>query len=194
MPRAGLSRAAVTDLALAVADDAGPGGFEALTLAAVAARAGVAVPSLYKHVAGLPDLCREVALRAIEDFTAAIRAAADAAPGAEALRTVARAIRAYALRHPARYAAVQAAPGLGDDDGPLSAASAQVVAVLAESLAGAGIAAPDPDAQVHLLRGLRAAVHGFVDLELRGGFGLPQDRDESFEHLLSVLVAGLGAP
>lgn len=192
MPRAGLNRAAVVDLAQAVADDAGAGGFDALTLAAVAARAGVAVPSLYKHVEGLPDLRREVALRAVEDFTAGVHEAFAAGTPSDALRTAARAVRSYALRRPARYAAVQEAPSLGDlPDGRLSAASAQAVVVLAEALGGAP-AAPGSDEQVHLVRVVRAAVHGFVDLELRGGFGLPVNRDASFEHLLDVLARGLG--
>lgn len=202
MPRAGLSRAAVIDLAEAVADDGGPGGFDALTLAAVASRAGVAVPSLYKHVDGLPDLRREVALRGVEHFTAHVRSAVastGARRRADALRTAGRAMRAYALDHPARYAAVQAAPALGDlPDGRLSAASAQAVAVLAEALrdavptrAGATDGAAS-DAEVHVVRLVRAAVHGFVDLELRGGFALPQDRDATFERLLDVLVTGLG--
>ncbi|KGM16595.1 hypothetical protein N867_18195, partial [Actinotalea fermentans ATCC 43279 = JCM 9966 = DSM 3133] len=72
MPRAGLNRAAVVDLAQAVADEAGPGGFDGLTLAAVAARAGVAVPSLYKHVDGLVDLRRELAWRAATEFAEAL--------------------------------------------------------------------------------------------------------------------------
>lgn len=202
MPRVGLSRAAVIDLARAVADDAGPGGFEGLTLAAVAARAGVAVPSLYKHVHGLADLRREVALRAVEDFTATTRASVAERPPADAVRAAARAIRAYALRHPARYAAVQAAPALGDlPDGRLSAASGQAAAVLSDALRAAvlarrpGAGAPaftSTDAEVHVVRVVRAGVHGFVDLELRGGFGLPQDRDASFELLVDVLVMGLG--
>lgn len=202
MPRAGLSRSAVVDLAEAVADDAGPGGFDSLTLAAVASRAGVAVPSLYKHVDGLPDLRREVALRGVEHFTAHVRSAVvSTGPHrpADALRTAGRAVRAYALEHPARYAAVQAAPALGDlPDGRLSAASAEAVAVLADAVRATAATRtgstgdPASDAEVHVVRLVRAAVHGFVDLELRGGFALPQDRDASFEQLLDVLVAGLG--
>ena len=203
MPRAGLSRAVVVELAQATADDAGPGGFDSLTLAAVAARAGVAVPSLYKHVDGLPDLRREVALRAVEDFAATVHATI-ATQRSDALRTAARAIRAYALRWPARYAAVQEAPALGDlPDARLSAATARAVVVLAEALGAAVLADPTTEGagapaalrtedDVHRVRLVRAAVHGFVDLELRGGFGMPTDRDASFERLLDVLARGLG--
>ena len=57
MPRAGLSRDAVVALAVELLD-ADP--HAPVTLAAVAGRAGVAVPSLYKHVrslAGIQCLC-----------------------------------------------------------------------------------------------------------------------------------------
>jgi hypothetical protein len=37
-------------------------------------------------------------------------------------------------------------------------------------------------------------VHGFVVLEAGGGFGLPEDLDESFRHLVDVVIAGLHAP
>jgi len=53
MPRAGLSSDAVVAIPLDVVDGEGPA---ALTLAAVAVRAGVATPSLYKHVASLAGL------------------------------------------------------------------------------------------------------------------------------------------
>lgn len=206
MPRAGLSRTAVVDLAQAVADQAGSGGFDGLTLAAVAARAGVAVPSLYKHVHGLPDLRRELAWRAAVEFadtladSVANSVASPVAAGspAEALRAAGRAVRAYALAHPARYAAVQAAPTLGDlPDARLSVASRRVVMVLTEALRGAVTAQSDKagadpeETGVHVVRVVRAAIHGFVDLELHGGFALPEDLERSFGLLLDVLVAGL---
>lgn len=192
MPRAGLSRRAVVDLALAVVDDGGPDGFAELTLAAVAGRAGVAVPSLYKHVGGLPDLRREVAVRALEEFGEHVLAAVAESTGGAAIRAVGHAVRDYARRHPGRYAAVQAAPTLGGD-GRLEAAATAAVRVLASALGPGEPTGADDDA-VHVVRAVRAAVHGFVDLELRGGFGMPQDRDASFARLLDVLAAGLGVP
>ena len=64
MPRAGLSRAAVVELGAQLADETGP---DRLTLAGVAARAGVRLPSLYKHVGGLDDLQRGVAVLALRE-------------------------------------------------------------------------------------------------------------------------------
>ena len=69
MPRAGLSTDGVVDVALAIVDEQGP---EALSLSVVAARAGVAAPSLYKHVASVAELRSRVA--------AAVRAASWPAP------------------------------------------------------------------------------------------------------------------
>src|SRR5690606_6751367 len=71
VPRAGLSHDAVVRLAVEVVDEAGATGFADLTLAKVAARAGVAAPSLYKHVGSLADLRREVAVLAVRLQTAA---------------------------------------------------------------------------------------------------------------------------
>ena len=51
-PRAGLSADRVTALALEIVDRDGP---DALTLARVAESAGVATPSLYKHIGGLAE-------------------------------------------------------------------------------------------------------------------------------------------
>ena len=59
MPRAGLTRARVASVAADVADEVG---LERLTLAAVAQRLGVSGPALYKHVAGLDALQRDVAV------------------------------------------------------------------------------------------------------------------------------------
>lgn len=186
MPRAGLTRDAVVRLAVDVVEERG---LDALSLAAVAQRAGVAVPSLYKHVAGLPDLRRAVAV-------VAVRALAEALDGASDLHEVGRAVRRHAHLHPGLYAAAQSPALHPEPDGEagradadeLAARSAQVVALVA---AGLGPGERTAEEQVHAVRALRAAVHGFVDLELTGGFGLPEDVDASFERLLDALVRGL---
>jgi AcrR family transcriptional regulator len=203
VPRAGLSPQAVVDLALEVVDDGGPSGWADLGLSAVAHRAGVAVPSLYKHVDGLPALRASVAARCVEELTAAMRAAVaggptngerptthdDPAPrapalkGAEALRALADATRAYALAHPGRYRAVQGAEAT--TLGERAAAPALLVAHAVEEL---GLPA---DRWVDQVRAVRAGVHGFVELELGGGFGMPEDVDASFRYLVDALVRGL---
>lgn len=189
MARAGLSREGVTALALRVVDGGGTQGFADLTLAKVAAAAGVATPSLYKHVGSLADLRRAVALVAVNDLTRATAAATIGRSGPDALSALAWAVRDFAREHPGRYAAIQLSPDLGAaDDDPLSLAGAETIAVIVAVLRGFDL----PEARtVDAIRAVRSAVHGFVSLELLGGFGLPDDVDHSFEVLVRLLVAGI---
>ena len=48
-------------------------------------------------------------------------------------------------------------------------------------------------AETHQIRAFRSLAHGFVSLELAGGFGLPVDIDESFRHLIALFIAALRA-
>lgn len=191
MARAGLSAEAVTRIALDLVDAGGPTGFADLTLAKVAAEAGVATPSLYKHVGSLAALRREVAVLAVRDLTEAVVRASLGRSGPAAVRALADAMRDFARAHPGRYAAVQVAADPADPAAAeLAAAGAEVVGVMAAVLRGFDL--PE-DRAVDAVRAVRAGVHGFVTLELGGGFRLPQDLDRSFAVLVDMLVAGVEA-
>src|SRR5688572_33234920 len=97
---------------MTVADDVG---FDRLSLAAIAARVGVRLPSLYKHVESLDSLRREVTLRALDDLAAAVSPAVAGRSGEEALRALAGAYRDHGRRHPGGYAATVRAPRSGDE-------------------------------------------------------------------------------
>ena len=189
MPRAGLSRAAVTAVALDLVDEGGVSGFERLTLAAVAGRAGVAVPSLYKHVSSLDDLRRLIAIESLGELTRLLAAATIGRSGREAVSEAADALRGFARAHPGRYAATQVAPSLSDpEDAGLAAAAAETIGVLAAVLRGFGL--PE-ESTVDAIRMLRSGIHGFVTLELGGGFGLPDDLDRSFRVLIAAITDAL---
>ena len=189
MPRAGLSRAAVVDAALAVVDGGGATGFADLTLAAVASRVGVAVPSLYKHVGGLPDLRRGVALVSIADLTAELTAAMAGQRGPAAVRAMATAVRDFAHRTPGRYAATQVATWVHDPaSGELRDAGGAAGEAIAASLRELGLPA---ERTVDAVRVVRAGLHGFIRLELDGGFGMPDDVGASFDYLVATLTNGL---
>lgn len=173
-----------------VADEAG---LDRLTLAAVAQRLGVALPSLYKHVRGSDDLLASLAVVATHELGAALLDAAAGRAGTDALRSVAGAYRGYALAHPGRYAATVRAPA-ADDTAALAAAT-DVFRTVASVLRGYGIA--DDDDAIDATRAIRSALHGFVALELAGGFGMPRDVDRSFVRLvdgLDTLLAGWRRP
>jgi len=183
MPRAGLSTAAVVAAAAEIADAEG---LDRLTLARVAAAAGVRTPSLYNHVESLDDVRRRVALLALRDLAEALRDAAVGRAGDDALAATADAYRAYARRHPGRYAATQRAPAEGDE--AMRAAATGAVDVVLAILRGYGL---EGDDAIHAARGVRSALHGFVALEAGGGFGIPVDLDESYARMVRALARGL---
>ena len=197
MPRAGLDPQVVVRAAADLADEIG---YDALTLTAVASRLNVAVPSLYKHVRSLNDLRRGIALMAVEELGIAMGAAVeeaqarrgasngagDAGEATSDIEALAVAYRRYALDHPGRYAAtVRAAPA---DDRELRAASDATVRIALDVLEARGLRGDD---LVHGARAMRAALHGFADLEGAGGFGLPQEVDRSFEWMVRTFEDGL---
>jgi AcrR family transcriptional regulator len=175
----------VVDAALAIVDDSGA---DALTLTRVAERTGVAPPSLYKHVAGLPAVRRLVRLRVLAEFDEATRAATLGRAGEEALRALATAYRDYLRAHPHRYPFLEAAPDPGDPEE--QAMAARVVEVPFAVLRGYGLTG---SAAVHATRCLRSAIHGFTRLEASGGFGLPEDIETTFAHLLDMVSHSVSA-
>ena len=185
MPRRGLSRAAVVETAARLADR---DGYDALTLGAVAAEVGVRPPSLYNQVEGLAGLRRELALAGLADLGEHIRDAAVGRAGEDALLALADAYRAYAREHPGVYRALQRAPEPSDDE--MSAAGARLLEPVFAVLAGIGL---EGDAGIHAARALRSAMHGFVELERVGGFGIDLDLDASYRFLIRAVAAGLDA-
>ncbi|MEV5714125.1 TetR/AcrR family transcriptional regulator [Amycolatopsis mediterranei] len=182
-PRAGLTTEAVVDLAIALVDESGP---EELTLAKIAHRAGVAAPSLYKHVENLAGLRRLIDLRVVKEMAEALRTAATGREGGDAVAAIADAYRHYLQNHPHRTGALTAAPDRGDAE--LSTATHAVAEVVFAVLRPFSF---DHARSVHATRCIRAAVHGFAGLEASGGFGRPEDVGESFEVLKKILVQGL---
>jgi AcrR family transcriptional regulator len=181
--RARLSPDRVVDAALTIVDESGP---DALTLARVAGRTGVATPSLYKHVDGLAALRRLVRLRAVAELDEALRAATLGRAGEDAVRALATAYRDYLRAYPHRHRFLEVAP----NDPQTTSAVGRVVEVAAAAMSGYGLSGSDA---VHAIRCLRAAVHGFAHLEAIGGFGLPEDIDTTFAHLLDMISAGVSA-
>lgn len=155
-------------------------GAEALTLALVAKEVGVATPSLYKHVGGLDDLRSRVSAAATIQLAKALAEATVGLAGRDALVALATTYRSYAAEHPGLYPLTQVAPTSDDH----RRAASETVAVVAAALNDYAI---DRERRTDAIRMVRAALHGFVDLECRGGFGLPEDPTSSFDLLVDAL-------
>ncbi|MGW4793282.1 TetR-like C-terminal domain-containing protein, partial [Nonomuraea sp. NPDC004297] len=87
--------------------------------------------------------------------------------------------------HPHRYSALIQSPEPQTVD-----AGARLLTIITATLRAYGM---EDSAAVHATRCLRAAVHGFSVLEAEGGFGLPENLDDSYDLLIEVIIAGLHA-
>ncbi|MET8305897.1 WHG domain-containing protein [Micromonospora sp. NPDC005173] len=179
MPRVGLNQQTLVREAARLADEVG---LPQLTLAALASRLGVALPSLYKHVRGADALSQKLSALATTELATDLTTAAAGRAGGDALRAMADAYRGYAQRHPGRYPTTLRAPDPADPEHVV--AGERAVGAIYAVLRGYGLTADDA---VDATRALRSALHGFVSLEAAGGFGLPREVDRSYHQL----VAGL---
>jgi AcrR family transcriptional regulator len=177
-----LTTAKVVDAALDLVDEQG---VEGLTLAAVAARTGVATPSLYKHVASLGELRGHVGLRVLEDMTDRCTHTVLGLSGDQAVEALMRAYRSYVQEHPKRYAAAPMDP-LHDE--LQQAAGVKFVEVILATLRQYGLEGSDA---IHATRRLRVIVHGFASIESSGGFGLPEGLDDTYDQLVRMYLNDL---
>lgn len=173
----------VTTTAVALADEYG---FDGVTLAAVAERLGIRIPSLYNHVSGLAGLRYHMSVWATKAVSDAIRRAAFGKAGGNALIEVAVAYRRFAHEHPGVYRTTLRAPA--PDEPELAEAAKDLLDLLLAALEPYRLSETE---MLHTVRGLRSVVHGFIDLEILGGFAMALDRDESFERLVRGYIAGI---
>jgi AcrR family transcriptional regulator len=166
-------------------------GLPALTMQRVAAAVGVRAPSLYKRVRDRAALVRLIADDALRELAEALeRASAGGAAGdarAE-LRAQAATFRAFAHTHPATYRLLFAPlPEAWRPDAELNRRASEPLLRTAEALAG----------RAHALeagRTITAWAHGFVSMELAGGFRLGGDVERAYAFGLERLIAALAAP
>ncbi|MEU7978704.1 TetR-like C-terminal domain-containing protein [Micromonospora sp. NPDC049081] len=183
MPRAGLT----TDVVVARGAqllEAHPA--DELTLAALADSLGVRVPSLYKHIDGLPGLRRGIMLRAKANLSATVARACIGRARDDAVRSLAAAYRTWARQHPMQYPMTIRAPEPDDvEDQQASAAALQVIYSV---LAGYQLLGDDA---IDATRFLRSVIHGFVSLETVGAFKLAADLERSYDRAVNSMLTAL---
>jgi AcrR family transcriptional regulator len=173
----------VVEEAARLADEVG---LDKLTLARLAQRLGVALPSLYKHIRGLDALLQKVSALSTAELAGQLGDAAVGRSGTDALRALTATYREYAHRHPGRCLTTQWVPD-SEDPHHVKAGDRAVGAVYAV-LRGYGLSGDDA---VDATRAVRSALHGFIVLENSGGFGLPRDIDRSFDRMVTALDIAL---
>jgi len=160
-------------------------GLEGLTMQSVAERVGVKAPSLYKRVESRAHLIKLVAEDVIADLTTTLEASVRGEDAWEDAVALARAFRRFAHRNPGAYGLIFST--LPEEIRPGAehlAAASQSVLRTASSLSG-------PENALEAARTLTAWAHGFVTLELSGGFHLGGDVDKAFDFGVSRLAKAL---
>jgi AcrR family transcriptional regulator len=181
MARAGLSTERLAAAGAELADEVG---FEQVTLSALAKRFDVKVASLYSHLRNSHDLRVRIALRALEELADRAAEALAGRAGKDALVALANVYRDYAREHPGRYAAARLPL-----DPETAAASAGVRQAQLMRAVLRGYRLPEVE-QTHAVRLLGSVFHGFVSLELAGGFShSAPDSQESWTRALDGLDA-----
>lgn len=158
-------------------------GIDGLSMNDLAAALGIRAPSLYAHVDGLHAVRRLLALHGLAELERGVARLTAGKSGADAVRALMNGYRNFARKNPGVYAAMLPTPPR--TDGAWREGVDRLVQTLVASLHGYRLEGPD---RVHVLRGLRSVVHGFVSLESSGALNNPVSRDASFEWLVEAFL------
>ena len=139
-------------------------GADAVSLRAVARRAGVSAMAPYRHYPDKEGLLAAVAVQGFDGLRGVLRAADDAAPASQALVEQAVAYVRYALENPALFRLMFGPKRLGTHPELITAGEA-AYAVLAARVAAEAPANADRDARA---LGCWSLVHGLASLFLDG--------------------------
>lgn len=164
-------------------------GVQALTLSRLAEELGIQTPSLYNHVDGLAGLQQELSVMNAKLLAERLSAAAIGKSGQELFMEAAQAFRNYVKEYPGLY--MSTLRSSGNQQAPVADLQREEERTMKVGLAVMASLGLQGEDAIHGLRAFRSMVHGFATLEVAGGFGLPQDCDESFRRLVLALVVGL---
>ncbi|MFF9298155.1 TetR/AcrR family transcriptional regulator [Streptomyces sp. NPDC014764] len=179
VPRVGLTTERLTTAGATLADEVG---FDQVTVSELARRFDVKVASLYSHVRNSHDLKTRIALLALEELADRAADALAGRAGKDALVALANVYRDYAREHPGRYAAAQFRL-----DPETAAASAGVRHAKMTRALLRGYHLDEPD-QTHAVRLLGSVFHGYVSIEMGGGFShSAPDTEETWSRVLDAL-------
>ncbi|MGW0826860.1 TetR/AcrR family transcriptional regulator [Streptomyces sp. NPDC002845] len=181
MARAGLTTERLVQAGAELADEVG---FDQVTVSELARRFDVKVASLYSHLKNSQDLRTRIALLALEELADRAADALAGRAGKDALTAFADVYRDYAREHPGRYTAAQLRL---DPETAAASAGVRHAHMTRAILRGYDLTEPD---QTHAVRLLGSVFHGYVSLEMGGGFSHSSpDTKETWARVLDALDA-----
>ncbi|WP_188192286.1 TetR/AcrR family transcriptional regulator [Nonomuraea sp. SYSU D8015] len=160
---------------------------DALTLRAVAERAGVTTPSVYLHFADKEALVEAVCMRVWDELGRLFSENLGGDP-LLALGRCGRAYARFALDHPVQYRVLMMRPSVAPGVPPAAAACFRHMVNAVSACVETRMLEGDPE---ELALGLWSAVHGCVSLLIaQPSFPWPRDREALIDQI--VRVAGFG--
>lgn len=152
-------------------------GYENFSLREVATKLGVQPASLYNHVQGLDEMNTAVAIRAAEKMQQTLQEAVEGKEPDEAFSEGVRAYRRFAMENPELYKAFVRIPLLSDRE--VVRVAFRSFFPLRKVIDSYGLSKTE---NIHFVRGLRAFMHGFIELT-NNGFMQKKDisRDATYE-------------
>lgn len=177
------SAAELLAIARDLVEETGP---DALTLGALAGKAGIKAPSLYKHYADRAAVLKAVEIALLHELEAFVRAAAVGDTPKARLRAMARAYRAWGKAKPNCYRVIYS--GNAFIDPQIRAVCLFAAQPLFEQYRAAGV--PE-DRILTESRTMVPFLHGFLLMEIGSAFNLGGDVDEAFEAGLETILRGI---
>jgi AcrR family transcriptional regulator len=184
MKKRTLSKDAVLAAAVRLAEEKG---LSALSMQELAGTLGVIPSSLYNHISGLDEAKMYVVQFAGESLIAAVRDYVLGYAGDDALLKVAFAFREFAVTRPELYKAICLCTDLPEYK--LKEDDQEFARVILRILEHYSL---NMEQKAHFARALRSCMHGFISLELSGGFEKNTTNvDESYLLMVNQIIAML---
>lgn len=136
----------------------------------------------------IPELRRFFAIKCYRDLLVRLKTARGGKTSFDALRSVAREMRQYALEHPAMWAA--GSRTLATDCTDWREGHKELCDLIKSVLAECGVHGQHAEDALHMLRSF---VRGFAVHQIIGSFLHVPSYDESFERVVEIYVAGVSS-
>jgi hypothetical protein len=134
----------------------------------------------------IPELRRFFAIKAYRDLLARLKTACEGKTSFEALKSIAREMRQYALERPALWVAASRPPTM--DCAQWRAGHKELCDLIKSVLAECGVHGQQAEDALYMLRSL---VRGFALHQVMGSLLHVYAYDESFERVVEIYVAGV---
>ena len=162
-------------------------GYENLSMRELAKELNVKASSLYKHIKNMDELKAMVGMKVLAGLNSEIADCNNTKNPKDQLFQIALLYRDFAKNKPELYKTLNEIPALNNED--LLREANEFIHGLFK--AAEGLASND-DEKIHISRGFRSIMHGFITLEEIGFFQNNVDVEESYQYMIKTLIDSLG--